>query len=159
MARITAVPPALPPACRYFSNPTNTVASSTVFRSDTTAFAGKLSSGQKTRVSLAKSLINEPEILLLDEPFGALDQQTRLLMGDEMLRLWRETGATIFLITHALDEAAMLRRTTIDGVAYLDGVPVSGAMTLVTHGVALGCQAATVRPMFQPPKITAASAR
>ncbi len=45
---------------------------------------------------------------LLDEPFGALDQQTRLLMGDEVLRLWRETGATILLITHALDEAAML---------------------------------------------------
>ncbi|HSJ41359.1 MAG TPA: ABC transporter ATP-binding protein, partial [Xanthobacteraceae bacterium] len=44
----------------------------------------------------------------LDEPFGALDQQTRLLMGDELLRLWRQTGATILLITHALDEAAML---------------------------------------------------
>ena len=47
-------------------------------------------------------------MILLDEPFGALDQQTRLLMGDELLRLWRETGATVMLITHALDEAAML---------------------------------------------------
>jgi NitT/TauT family transport system ATP-binding protein len=47
-------------------------------------------------------------MILLDEPFGALDQQTRLLMGDELLRLWRETGATVLLITHALDEAAML---------------------------------------------------
>ena len=44
----------------------------------------------------------------MDEPFGALDQQTRLLMGDGVLRLWRESGATVFLITHALDEAAML---------------------------------------------------
>ena len=45
---------------------------------------------------------------LLDEPFGALDQQTRLLMGEELLRLWRETEATVVLITHSLDEAAML---------------------------------------------------
>src|SRR5258705_10093294 len=44
----------------------------------------------------------------LAEPFGGLDQQTRLLMGEELLRLWRETGATVLLITHALDEAAML---------------------------------------------------
>jgi len=50
----------------------------------------------------------KPRLILLDEPFGALDQQTRLLMGDEVLRLWRETNATVFLITHALDEAAML---------------------------------------------------
>ena len=50
----------------------------------------------------------KPRLILLDEPFGALDQQTRLLMGDELLRLWRETGATILLITHALDEATML---------------------------------------------------
>ena len=55
-----------------------------------------------------RTLVAEPRLILLDEPFGALDQQTRLLMGDEVLRLWRETGATVFLITHALDEAAML---------------------------------------------------
>jgi ABC-type nitrate/sulfonate/bicarbonate transport system ATPase subunit len=50
----------------------------------------------------------QPRLILLDEPFGALDQQTRLLMGDEVLRMWRETGATVFLITHALDDATML---------------------------------------------------
>src|SRR5256886_7175206 len=50
----------------------------------------------------------QPRLILLDEPFGALDQQTRLLMGDELLLMWRATGATVFLITHALDEAAML---------------------------------------------------
>jgi NitT/TauT family transport system ATP-binding protein len=50
----------------------------------------------------------EPRLILLDEPFGALDQQTRLIMGDELLKLWRETAATILLITHALDEATML---------------------------------------------------
>ena len=57
---------------------------------------------------IARTLVLKPRLILLDEPFGALDQQTRLLMGDELLRLWRETGATVLLITHALDEAAML---------------------------------------------------
>jgi NitT/TauT family transport system ATP-binding protein len=62
----------------------------------------------RQRVCIARTLVTEPRLILLDEPFGALDQQTRLLMGDEVLRLWRDTGATVFLITHALDEAAML---------------------------------------------------
>ena len=62
----------------------------------------------RQRVCIARTLVTKPRLLLLDEPFGALDQQTRLLMGDEVLRLWREIGATVFLITHALDEAAML---------------------------------------------------
>ncbi len=62
----------------------------------------------RQRVCIARTLVTEPRLILLDEPFGALDQQTRLLMGDEVLRLWRQTGATVFLITHALDEAAML---------------------------------------------------
>src|SRR3989442_7618961 len=62
----------------------------------------------RQRVCIARTLVMQPTLILLDEPFGALDQQTRLLMGDELLRLWRETEATVFLITHALDEATML---------------------------------------------------
>ena len=68
----------------------------------------QLSGGMRQRVCIARTIVAEPRLILLDEPFGALDQQTRLLMGDEVLRLWRQTGATVFLITHALDEAAML---------------------------------------------------
>jgi NitT/TauT family transport system ATP-binding protein len=72
------------------------------------AYPSQLSGGMRQRVCIARTLVLKPRLLLLDEPFGALDQQTRLLMGDEVLRLWRETGATVVLITHALDEAAML---------------------------------------------------
>jgi NitT/TauT family transport system ATP-binding protein len=77
-----------------------------------TAFAdsypAQLSGGMRQRVCIARTLVRQPRLILLDEPFGALDQQTRLLMGDEVLRLWRKTDATVFLITHALDEATML---------------------------------------------------
>ena len=72
------------------------------------SYPAQLSGGMRQRVCIARTLVMQPRLILLDEPFGALDQQTRLLMGDEVLRLWRQTGATVFLITHALDEAAML---------------------------------------------------
>lgn len=72
------------------------------------SYPAQLSGGMRQRVCIARTLVMQPRLILLDEPFGALDQQTRLIMGEEVLRLWRQTGATVFLITHALDEATML---------------------------------------------------
>jgi NitT/TauT family transport system ATP-binding protein len=65
----------------------------------------QLSGGMRKRVALAQTFINGPEILLMDEPFSALDAQTRVLMHEELLRLWSETKAAVVFVTHDLEEA------------------------------------------------------
>ena len=68
----------------------------------------QLSGGMRKRVSLAAALINEPSVLMMDEPFGALDVQTRAIMSNELLSLWEQTRPTVLFVTHDLEEAIAL---------------------------------------------------
>jgi NitT/TauT family transport system ATP-binding protein len=72
------------------------------------SYPHQLSGGMKQRVSIARAFANDPEVLLMDEPFSSLDEQNKTLLQEELLRIWEETKKTVVFITHSVDEAVTL---------------------------------------------------
>ena len=95
-------------------------------QNDKDKYPGMLSGGERQRVSIARALSVDPDIILMDEPFSALDLNTRWRMRSEIIRIWQETGKTVIFVTHDIDEALVLA----DRVLLLSNKPTKALETL-----------------------------
>ena len=82
-------------------------------------YPSQLSGGMQKRASIIRTLIYQPALVLMDEPFGSLDAQTKMVMQDDLLRIWQQQSTTVLFITHDLHEAVILA----DNVVLLTGTP------------------------------------